>query len=149
MLVEDTLTEREATREGEAKSEGDKATMTSSKDGEETAVNVPGYQPTPEDLCLLEVYGDLVHANLGMLLDGGVRDDLAWQAWWCDLAVMPSRRYDAPSGKVGPQFVGTVGGGDEGGALQTVELRAVHCLPDSDPATSPSCHCIPGDQPPD
>ena len=29
--------------------------------------------------------------------------------WWRDLAVMPSRRYDAPSGKVGLRFVGTLG----------------------------------------
>ena len=36
-------------------------------------------------------------------------DDLAWQAWWRDLAVMPSRRYDAPSGRVGCRFIGTLG----------------------------------------
>ena len=36
-------------------------------------------------------------------------DDLAWQAWWRDLAVMPSRRYDAPSGRVGRRFIRTLG----------------------------------------
>ena len=70
---------------------------------------MPGYQPTPEDLRLREVYGDWVHANPGTHLDRGVCDDSAWQAWWRDLAVLPSRRYDAPSGKVGRRFVRTLG----------------------------------------
>ena len=89
------------TGEGEAKSAGDKATTTPYEDGEGTTGNVPGYQPTPEDLRLREIYGDWVHANPSTHLDGGVRDDSVWQAWWRDLAVMPSRRYDAPIGKVG------------------------------------------------
>ena len=68
-----------------------------------------GYQPAPEDLRLREVYGDWVLVNPSTHLDGGVRDDSAWQAWWRDLAVMPLRRYDAPSGKVGRRFVRTLG----------------------------------------
>ena len=68
-----------------------------------------GYTPTPEDLSLREVYGDWVHANPGTHLEGGIRDDSAWQAWWHDRAVMTSRRYDAPSGRVGRRFVGTLG----------------------------------------
>ena len=98
-----------ATGEGEDKSAGDRATTTPPEDGEGTSGDVPGYQPTPEDLHLREVYGDWVHANPGTHLDGGVRDDSAWQAWWRDLAVMPLRHYDAPSGKVGRRFVGTLG----------------------------------------
>ena len=35
----------------------------------------PGYNPTPEDLCLWEVYGDWVNANPGTHLDGGIRGD--------------------------------------------------------------------------
>ena len=70
---------------------------------------MPGYQPTPEDLRLQEVYGDWFHANPGTHLNRGVRDDSAWQAWWHDLAVMTSRHYDAPSGKVSRRFVGTLG----------------------------------------
>ena len=31
----------------------------------------------------------------------------------------------------------------ERGAVRTVELGAVHCLSDGDPATSPTCHHIP------
>ena len=61
----------------------------------------PGYTPTLEDLCLQEVYGYWVHANPGTHLDGGIGDNVEGQVWWCDLAVMPSRRYDAPSRKVG------------------------------------------------
>ena len=82
--------------------------MTPSEDGEGTTGNVPGYQPTLEDLRLREIYRDWVHTNPGTHLDGGVRNDSAWQAWWLDLAVMPSRRYDALSGKVGRRFVGTL-----------------------------------------
>ena len=70
---------------------------------------MPGYVPTPEELRLREVYGDWFHGNSGMHLDGGVADNSEWQAWWRDLVVMPSRRYDAPSGKVGRRFVGMFG----------------------------------------
>ena len=65
-----------------------------------------GYTPTPEDLHLQEVYGDWVHANPGTHLDGGISNEAAWQAWLHDLAVMLSRRYDAPSGRFGRCFIG-------------------------------------------
>ena len=71
---------------------------------------MPGYVPTPEDLSLREVYRDWVHGNPGTHLDGGVVDDRAWQGWWSDLAVMPSQRYKAPSGKVGRRFVNALVG---------------------------------------
>ena len=64
---------------------------------------------TPEYLRLREVYGDWLYANPGTHLEGGIRDDSTWQAWWRDLAVMPSRRYDAPSGRVRRRFVRTLG----------------------------------------
>ena len=51
------------------------------EEGEGTAGDEPGYNPTPEDLHLQEVYGDWVHANPDTHLDGGIRDDSAWQAW--------------------------------------------------------------------
>ena len=66
---------------------------------------MPGYVPTPENLRLREVYGDWVHGNPGTHLDGGVKEDGLWQGWWRDLAVMPPRQYEAPSGKVGRRFV--------------------------------------------
>ena len=70
----------------------------------------PGYTLTLEELCLREVYGDWVPANPGTHLDGGISDDASWQSWCHDLAVMALRCYDAQSGKVGRQFVGTLGG---------------------------------------
>ena len=76
---------------------------------EGTTGDEPGYTPTPEDLRLREVYKDWVHSNPGNHLDGGICDDSAWQSWWSDLAVMPSRRYDAPSRIVGRRFVRTLG----------------------------------------
>ena len=69
-----------------------------------------GYTPTTEDLRIQEVYGDWLHTNPGTHLDGGIGDDTEWQAWWRDLGVIPSRRYDTPSGKVGRLFVRTLGG---------------------------------------
>ena len=69
-----------------------------------------GYTPTTEELRLQEIYREWVHANPGTHLDCCIGDDAAWQAWWCDLTVMPSGRYDAPSGKVGRRFVKTLGG---------------------------------------
>ena len=83
--------------------------MTTTLEGEGTAGDNPGYTPTPEDLRLREVYGDWVHVNHGIHLDGGIRDDSVWQVWWHDLEVMPLRRYDAPSGRVGRRFVGKLG----------------------------------------
>ena len=83
--------------------------MTTPLEGERTAGYNLGYNPTPEDLRLQEVYGDWVHSNPGTHLDGGIHDNSAWKAWWRDLVVMPSRRYDAPSGRVGRRFVGTLG----------------------------------------
>ena len=71
---------------------------------------MPCYTPNPEDLRLREVYRDWVHANPGTHLEGGIGDNVAWQAWWRDLAVMPSRHYDMPSGKVGRRFVRTLRG---------------------------------------
>ena len=73
---------------------------------------MPGYTPTPEDLCLREDYRDWVHANPVTHLGGGVCDN---SEWWRDLAFMPSRRYDVPSGRVGSRFVGTLGEELKGG----------------------------------
>ena len=47
-------------------------------------------------------------------------------------------------GMLGSGFCRDAGGGAQGGTGQTVELGAVHRLSDSDPATSPTCHRIPG-----
>ena len=82
---------------------------TTPSEGEGTAGDEPGYTPTPEYLRLWEVYRDWVHANPVTHLDGGICNDSVWQAWWHELAVMPSRRYNTPSGRVGRRFVGMLG----------------------------------------
>ena len=92
-----------------ARMRGDADTMGEPVEGEGASGDMPRYVPTPEDVRLREVYGKWVHGNPGTHIDGGVADDLAWQAWWCDLAFMPSRRYDAPSGKFGRRFVEMLG----------------------------------------
>ena len=66
-------------------------------------------RPDPGGLTSPGGLRDWVHRNPGMHLDGGLSDDLAWQLWWLDLALMPLRRYDAPSGKVGRRFVRILG----------------------------------------
>ena len=78
-------------------------------EGEGARVDLHGYVLTPEDLRLREVYGDWVHGNPGTHLDSGIADNSAWQAWWRDLAVMPSRRYDTSIEKVGRRFVRMLG----------------------------------------
>ena len=102
-------TGKTAQGKGKEKSAGNTETETPPEEGEGMAGDVPGYNPTPEDLRLREVYGDWVHSNPGTHLDGGIRDNSAWQAWWRDLAVMPSRGHDTPIRRVGHRFVGTLG----------------------------------------
>jgi hypothetical protein len=47
----------------------------------------------------MTVYGDYyVHQNDGTHLDGGVKEDDVWQAQWRKLIILPSQRYNAPSG---------------------------------------------------
>ena len=74
-------------------------------DGEGESGDEPRYNPTPENLRLREVYRDWVHGNPGTHLDGGITDEWKCQGWWRDLAVMPSKRYEAPCGKVGMRYV--------------------------------------------
>ena len=70
-------TGKKAPGKGEDKLAGSRETEMPQEDGEGTAGDVPGYNPTPEDLRLREVYGDWVHENPGTHLDGGVRDNSA------------------------------------------------------------------------
>ena len=74
-------------------------------DGEGESGDAPGYVLTSEDLRLREVYRYWVHGNRGTHLDSGIAEDRTWQGWWHDLAIMPSRRYKAPCGKVGRRYV--------------------------------------------
>ena len=96
------------------------AATTKTDEGEGENRDVPRYVPTPEDLRLREVYGDWVYENLGTHLDGGIQEDGLWQGWWRDLAVMPPRRYNAPSGKVGRRYVNSL-------ALELQGIRDRRC----------------------
>ena len=40
---------------------------------------LPGYHITEADCCLDGIYGDHVHDNDGIHLDGGIEDDVTWQ----------------------------------------------------------------------
>ena len=97
---------------------------TTPSEGEGVVGDGPGYTPTPEDLHLWDVYGDWVHTNPGTHLEGGIRKDSAWQAWWHDLAVA-LRRAEWESWL---EVCRDARGGAQEGAGQTVELRAVHRL---------------------
>ena len=69
---------RAAKEIGEGKADGN--TAMTPVEGEGTVGDEPGYNPTPKDLRLREVFKDWVHANTGSHLDGGIRDDSVWQA---------------------------------------------------------------------
>ena len=56
------------------------------------------------------MYGDWVNANDGTHLSGRIADENTWKAWQRDLAVMPSRRYNALGGKVGQRFMWAISG---------------------------------------
>ena len=58
-------------------------TKTDDREGENG--DVPGYVPTPEDLCLREVYGDWVHGNPGTHLPAGS----IVSVWWHDRKFTP------------------------------------------------------------
>ena len=70
---------------------GAAAEMAKPDKGEEEKGDVPEYVPTPEDLCLREVYGEWVHGTLGTHLDGGVKEDGLWQGWWRRSPTTPIR----------------------------------------------------------
>ena len=46
-----------------------------------------------------------MQSNDGVHLSGGILDNQEWQTRWRDLAVMPTRKYDVTSGRVGRLFV--------------------------------------------
>ena len=54
------------------------------------------------------LYWYWVHAKNSRHLTGAIGYDSRWQAWWRNLLVLPSCRYDAPGGKVGWRFVRTM-----------------------------------------
>ena len=74
-------------------------------DSKEPVGDLPGYVPMGEDRQIIEVYRYWVHSNDEAHLSGGINYDKAWQACWKTLAVMTSRSYDTPSGRVGRRFI--------------------------------------------
>ena len=62
-------------RISEQRGGGDQTPEPADREGEKG--DEPGYTPIPEDLCLWEVFGEWVHANPGIHLDGGIGDDAA------------------------------------------------------------------------
>ena len=75
------------------------------------------------EICLLVanymiygVYQDWVHQNSGDHLYGSIAEESKWQAQWGKLVCLLTQRYDAPSGKVGKIFAGSL----------SVELDRVH-----------------------
>eukprot|EP00978_Attheya_sp_CCMP212_P030174 scaffold109998_cov63-Attheya_sp.AAC.3 len=79
---------------------------TESDDQEELPIgDLPNQVPTDTDRKLMGVYGDYVHQNDGTHLDGGIAYDKIWQARWQKLVALPIKRYDAPGGHVGRQFI--------------------------------------------
>eukprot|EP00978_Attheya_sp_CCMP212_P000831 scaffold1738_cov46-Attheya_sp.AAC.3 len=80
--------------------------MTESDDQEELPIrDLPNQVPTDTDRKLMGVYGDYMHQNDGMHLDGRITDDKIWQARWQKLVALPTKRYNAPGGHVGCQFL--------------------------------------------
>ena len=67
--------------------------------------DLKGYETTPGDHSMQEVYIDWVNANIGSHLTGGIGEDNQWQMWWQDLTVLPLRRYDVLGRKVGRRFI--------------------------------------------
>ena len=63
-----------------------------------------GFTPERVHLLLQGAYGEFLHQNDRSHLDGGIKDDAAWQRCWRRLAAQSSRWYATPSGVVGRRF---------------------------------------------
>ena len=70
----------------------------------EKNADIPVFTPERVHLLLKGVYGDFLHHNNGLHLDGGIADDAAWQRHWHRLAVQSVSWYATPSGAVGRRF---------------------------------------------
>ena len=73
--------------------------------GEGPVGDLPGNVITGEEQRIQEVYRDWMHSNDGAHTSGGIQDKKEWQTRWKPLAVMTTRRYDAPSRRVKHRFV--------------------------------------------
>ena len=65
------------TKTSGASRRGEDNQTTATREGEGKEGDEPGYNPTPEDICLQEVYRDWVHANPCTHLNGGISNNAA------------------------------------------------------------------------
>ena len=70
----------------------------------EENADLPGFAPESAHLLLQGVYGDFLHHNDGLHLDGGISEDAAWQRCWRRIAAQSASWYATPSGAVGGSF---------------------------------------------
>ena len=71
----------------------------------EESTDLPEFPPECAHLLLQRVYGDFLHHNDGLHLDGGFQDNDVWQCHWIRLAARSASWYATPSGYVGCRFV--------------------------------------------
>ena len=71
----------------------------------EENADFPVFYPERAHLLLQGVYGDFLHHNDGLHLDGGIADNAAWQRRWRRLAAQSASWYATPSGAVGRRFM--------------------------------------------
>jgi hypothetical protein len=57
------------------------------------------------DWKLLGVYGDTIHHNVGIHLDGGIEDNITWQKRWRRVVSTPISLWFALKGRIGRTFV--------------------------------------------
>ena len=67
--------------------------------------DLPNEYPYPVDFDLQKVYGDYIHLNNGSHLNDGVLDDFKWQQRWKVILALPTRRFNAPKGRVGKRYI--------------------------------------------
>ena len=75
------------------------------EDGKGITRGLTGYVPTGDYWWIQEFYRDWVQSYYGEQLSGGIADNIDCQKRCRTLTVMPMRRYNAPSRRVGQRFV--------------------------------------------
>ena len=72
---------------------------------QEEGTDLPDFTLERVNLLLQGVYGDFLHQNNGLHLDGGVLYDDVWQCFWRRLAAQLTGWYATPAGAVGRRFM--------------------------------------------
>jgi hypothetical protein len=108
-----TASTPERKRDGDSrtrKANGNKEQLAGQEEGqieeEEIPVrDMPGATIDTVDQMMDKVFGDHVHHNDGLHLDGGIADDATWQDYWRRLIFFPGQMYNLPKGKVEKRFI--------------------------------------------